>query len=223
MYSVSEENYIKCIYHLEQVSQNVSTTALSSELKTRPASVTDMLKKLEQKQLLSHEKYYGCRLTPKGRALALSVIRRHRLWEFFLTEKLGFGWEEVHDIAEHLEHVQSAALTQKLDAYLGFPRFDPHGDPIPDAAGIMSAPRLASLLEQQPGSACTIASVPHRDAALLQMLLNNKLTIGARLQVIRSFPFDGSLEVQNDAGATINISRQLAAAIMIHPPADAQA
>ncbi|MBK7099083.1 MAG: metal-dependent transcriptional regulator [Sphingobacteriales bacterium] len=131
-YSRTEENYIKAIYHLEAGKNSVSTNELAESLQTKPASITDMLKKLKKKKLVSYRAYYGCKLTNEGKQLALMIIRRHRLWEYFLSLKLDFSWEEVHDVAEELEHVSSEKLINKLDAYLGFPRFDPHGDPIPD-------------------------------------------------------------------------------------------
>ena len=134
-FSVSEENYIKAIYHIQQSVDTVSTNALAEQLKTKPASVTDMLKKLKTKKLLHYEPYQGVRLTAEGRKLALGIVRKHRLWEFFLVEKLQFGWDEVHEVAEELEHISSKKLIDKLDAYLDFPRFDPHGGPIPDENG----------------------------------------------------------------------------------------
>src|SRR5215510_1725318 len=130
-YSTSEENYIKAIFHLEKKDGTVTTNELSAELQTKPASVTDMLKKLRDKKLVHYKAYYGFRLTTEGKKVALLIIRRHRLWEFFLAEKLKFSWDEVHAVAEDLEHVSSKKLIDKLDEFLGFPRYDPHGDPIP--------------------------------------------------------------------------------------------
>jgi DtxR family transcriptional regulator, Mn-dependent transcriptional regulator len=137
-YTVSEENYIKAIFHLQKETAQVSTMELAGALKTKPASITDMMKKLKLKKLLNYKPYYGFRLSAEGNRVALGIIRRHRLWEFFLAEKLKFKWDEVHEIAEQLEHVGSKKLTDKLDAYLGHPKFDPHGDPIPDKFGNMS-------------------------------------------------------------------------------------
>lgn len=134
-YSISEENYIKAIFHLQKQTAQVSTQELSGALQTKPASVTDMLKRLKTKKLLNYKPYYGFRLSAEGNRVALGIIRKHRLWEYFLAEKLDFSWDEVHEVAEQLEHVSSAKLIDKLDAYLGFPKFDPHGDPIPDQNG----------------------------------------------------------------------------------------
>ena len=136
-YSTSEENYIKTIYHLQDGNETVTTNALAQELLTRPASVTDMMKKLKNKKLIHYQPYQGFKLNAEGKKVALSIIRRHRLWEYFLSEKLKFEWDEVHEVAEELEHVSSKKLIDKLDEYLGYPRFDPHGDPIPDTNGKM--------------------------------------------------------------------------------------
>src|SRR3954471_19141026 len=144
-YSVSKENYLKAIFHLQQDNQSVSTNALAESLQTRPASVTDMLKKLKEQRLLQYEKYKGVKLTHEGRKVAILIIRKHRLWEYFLVEKLGFGWEEVHEIAEELEHISSKKLIDRLDEYLNFPQTDPHGDPIPDIDGKIAASKQINL------------------------------------------------------------------------------
>lgn len=142
-YSVSEENHIKTIFHLQKSAENVSTQALADKLNTKPASVTDMMKKLKAKKLLEYKPYHGFRLNAAGNKVALGIVRRHRLWEFFLSDKLGFAWDEVHDIAEHLEHVSSQKLIDKLDVFLGLPRFDPHGDPIPDKDGVIQKDEIS--------------------------------------------------------------------------------
>ncbi|MGB5928452.1 MAG: metal-dependent transcriptional regulator, partial [Cyclobacteriaceae bacterium] len=136
MPSLAEENYLKAIYHLSTEDEgNVSTNAISETLNTKPASVSDMLRKLSGKELVSYRKYQGVSLTPSGRKVALQVIRKHRLWEVFLVDKLNFNWDEVHDVAEQLEHIQSPLLIHQLDEFLGHPAYDPHGDPIPDENG----------------------------------------------------------------------------------------
>ena len=131
-YTTSEENYLKAIFHLQEEGDNVTTNALAEKLNTRAASVTDMMKKLSAKKLLHYKPYYGFSLSTEGKKTALSIIRRHRLWEYFLSEKLKFSWNEVHLLAEELEHISSPELINRLDEFLGFPPFDPHGDPIPD-------------------------------------------------------------------------------------------
>lgn len=215
MYSVAEENYIKSIYHLQQHDDNVTTNELADRLRTKPASVTDMLKKLEAKRLLTYEKYYGCRLTAKGRKLALAIIRRHRLWEYFLSEKLGFGWEEVHEIAEQLEHVQSPALTEKLDAFLGHPQFDPHGDPIPDGEGRMAAQTHVPLQEWPLATAGMVSAVTGQQAGLLEILDRKQLGIGTVLTVQQVYAFDGSLDLLLANGQLVNVSGQLARHLLI--------
>src|SRR5688500_6686566 len=145
--SASKENYIKAIYHLQDEEGVVTTNALAKELDTRAASVTDMLKKLKSQKLLLYEKYQGFKLSPDGRKVALQIVRKHRLWELFLVEKLKFGWEEVHEVAEELEHISSKKLIDRLDEFLGFPKSDPHGDPIPDSSGKLPLKKLINLLE----------------------------------------------------------------------------
>src|SRR5829696_2815514 len=146
-FSTSEENYIKAIFHLQNGQNIVTTNALAGRLKTKPASVTDMMKKLKAKKLLHYEPYQGFRLSHEGKKVALDIIRRHRLWEYFLAEKLKFKWDEVHAVAEDLEHVSNKKLIDKLDEFLGFPRVDPHGVPIPDANGKIEISRNIPLTE----------------------------------------------------------------------------
>ncbi|HSC52559.1 MAG TPA: metal-dependent transcriptional regulator [Phnomibacter sp.] len=215
MYSIAEENYIKSIYHLQRSNDNVGTNELAADLKTKPASVTDMIKKLQAKGLLQYEKYYGCQLTASGKALALSIIRRHRLWEYFLSEKLGFGWEEVHDVAEQLEHIKSSLLTEKLDAYLGFPRFDPHGDPIPDKQGKMISVEWQNLNEAPVGKTLKIMGVASQTQELLEMLSRKNLSIGAQLKITQRFSFDQSIEIELDGASGFNISERLAGEVLV--------
>ncbi|MEO1806252.1 MAG: metal-dependent transcriptional regulator, partial [Bacteroidota bacterium] len=135
--SLAEENYLKAIFHLAQQTDKVSTRAIAQHMDTKDSSVTNMLRKLSEKKLIDYEKRYGVSMTESGNKAALTIIRRHRLWEVFLVDKLGFKWDEVHELAEQLEHIQSPKLLEKLDLYLGSPTVDPHGDPIPDASGQM--------------------------------------------------------------------------------------
>lgn len=210
MFTVSEENYIKGIYHLQQHNKSVTTNELAESLQTKPASVTDMLKKLQAKKLLEYERYYGVKLTAEGKKLALSVIRRHRLWEYFLVNHLEFGWDEVHEIAEQLEHVQSLQLADKLDAFMGFPRFDPHGDPIPDSKGRMEVQPQINLLQLPVGQQAEICAVGSQQTSLLEMLRSKQLHIGTRLEVKQRFSFDNSLEIKIGRQAAFNISELLA-------------
>ena len=213
-FSVAEENYIKAIWRLQSGDSSVSTNALSEELQTKPASVTDMLKRLTEKKLLHYEPYYGVKLNDAGRQLALSIVRRHRLWEYFLVEKLKFEWDLVHDIAEELEHVSSAELITRLDAFLGHPRTDPHGDPIPDPAGNMlptSHLTLQLLGEQQ---TATVTGVGDQSSSLLELLRSKQIKIGTEVQVLRRHSYDGSLELKIGPTQT-TISEQLAKTIYV--------
>src|ERR1700743_3108906 len=142
MNTLAEENYLKSIYHLSYQSINVSTNQIAALLNTRAASVTDMLKKLADKQLINYTRYQGVNLTPAGENIAIHIIRKHRLWEYFLVEKLNFKWDEVHEMAEELEHISSTELIDRLDQFMGYPKYDPHGDPIPDSNGNFTAKYL---------------------------------------------------------------------------------
>ena len=194
-YSTSEENYIKAIFHL-QTDGSVTTNELAGELKTRPASVTDMMKKLRAKKLVHYEAYRGFRLTGEGRKLALLIIRRHRLWEYFLAEKLKFSWDEVHAVAEDLEHVSSKKLVDKLDEFLGFPRFDPHGDPIPDANGKIETAKQVCLADLPLNTTGFVCYVSDQSTEMLELLGHKNIAIGTRLEIKKKFSFDQSLEVR---------------------------
>src|SRR5688500_8112644 len=195
-YSTSEENYIKAIFHLQQQDGTVTTNELSHELKTKPASVTDMMKKLKIKKLLHYQPYQGFRLSQEGAKVALNIIRRHRLWEFFLAEKLKFTWDEVHEVAEQLEHVSSKKLIDKLDEFLGFPRVDPHGDPIPDAYGRIQATRTVPLTELPLNTPAAVSSVSDQSSEILELLEHKHIAIGTRVEIKRKFEFDNSLEIR---------------------------
>lgn len=214
-YSVSEENYIKTIFHLQKKEGTVTTNELAGELRTRPASVTDMMKKLKLKKLLNYQPYQGFRLTTEGNKVALGIIRRHRLWEYFLAEKLKFTWDEVHEVAEELEHVSNKKLIDKLDAYLGFPKNDPHGDPIPDANGKIEAGKKIRLTEIPLNTPCMVAGVSNQSGDILELLEHKKLRIGTPLEVRRRFDFDQSLEIKTGKQTIITISRELAENILI--------
>ncbi|MCM5526901.1 metal-dependent transcriptional regulator [Parasegetibacter sp. NRK P23] len=209
-YSVSEENYIKAIYHLQQEAGNVTTNELAQELATKPASVTDMMKKLKAKKLVHYERYQGFRLTGEGSKLALLVIRRHRLWEYFLVEKLQFTWDEVHEIAEELEHVTSRKLVDRLDEYLGFPKVDPHGDPIPDKEGNVETTCQLSLLDLPLNVSAEICNVGDQSSDMLELLTHKSIQLGTKLEVKKRFGFDNSLEVKIRNLPSFTVSEQVA-------------
>lgn len=213
-YSTSEENYIKAIYHLQKEG-SVTTNELAAELQTRPASVTDMMKKLRTKKLVHYEAYKGFRLTPDGRKLALIIIRRHRLWEFFLAEKLKFSWDEVHAVAEDLEHVSSKKLIDKLDEFLGFPRYDPHGDPIPDASGKIETSKQVCLADLPLNKTALVCYVSDQSTEMLELLSHKKIGIGTRLEIKKKFNFDQSLEIKVRQQTATTISGDLAKNIFV--------
>lgn len=194
--TTSEENYLKVIYHLSQVSpKGVSTNAIAGTLETKASSVTDMLQKLSEKKWVSYQKYQGVTLTESGLYAAKMIVRKHRLWEVFLVEKLGFSWDEVHEIAEELEHIQSEALIDKLDAYLGFPTFDPHGDPIPNQKGQISSLHNKLLSEAELNTSYRCVGVKDSSSEFLQYLDKLKIALGSEFVVLSRERFDNSLTV----------------------------
>jgi DtxR family Mn-dependent transcriptional regulator len=215
-YSTSEENYIKAIYHLQGGNDIVTTNAVAQELLTRPASVTDMMKKLKSKKLIHYQPYQGFKLNAEGKKVALSIIRRHRLWEYFLSEKLKFEWDEVHEVAEELEHVSSKKLIDKLDEYLGYPRFDPHGDPIPDINGKMENYKMMVNLGEIPlNTLAEVCHVGNQSSEMLELLRHKTIAIGTKLEVKRKFAFDHSVEIKIRQQAPVTISEQLAKNIFV--------
>jgi len=195
--STAEENYLKAIFAIaEKEGKTASTNAIAAVLSTTAASVTDMLKRLSDKNLIRYEKYRGVQLTEEGVRLATTLIRKHRLWEVFLVDKLGFAWDEVHALAEQLEHIQGEALVEKLDEFLGFPRFDPHGDPIPDAEGRWTYRHQVPLSTLEVSRRGVITGVDDHSTAFLQFLDRMGLTLGAEVQVIERFDYDGTVRIQ---------------------------
>jgi len=214
-YSTSEENYIKAIYRLQGSDGTVSTNALANALCTKPASVTDMMKKLKAKKLLHYQPYQGFRLSQEGSRVALGIIRRHRLWEFFLAEKLRFSWDEVHEVAEELEHVSNKKLIDKLDEFLGFPRVDPHGDPIPDANGRVEINKRICLTELPLLQVAMVSNVKDQSSPILELLEHMKIRIGTKLEVKKRFGFDDSMEIKIGRLPAVLISKQLAENIFV--------
>ncbi|MEY3177840.1 MAG: hypothetical protein RJB42_81 [Bacteroidota bacterium] len=214
-YSVSEENYIKAIFHLQEEVERVNTVQLAQTMKTKPASITDMLKKLKAKKLLDYQPYYGFKLTAEGNKIALGIIRRHRIWEYFLAEKLKFNLHEIHELAEVLEHVSSKKLIDKLDAYLGSPKFDPHGDPIPDLEGKITLDNyisLAAMEEKIRGRVCRIGNASKK---IMELISHQQIKIGSQIIIEKKFEFDASMEITVDRKHKANISQQLAKNIFI--------
>jgi len=214
--TTSEENYLKVIYHLSLVSpKGVNTNAIAGMLDTKASSVTDMLKKLSEKNLVSYQKYQGVTLTENGFRSAKMIVRKHRLWEVFLVEKLGFAWDEVHDIAEELEHIKSETLINKLDEFLDFPAFDPHGDPIPDVNGVMKKVNKLLLSEVELHKEYQCVGVKHSSSEFLQYLDKQKIALGSKIIVKEKESFDDTLLVEVNA-KQITISNKIANNLYVH-------
>ncbi|MBC7847651.1 MAG: metal-dependent transcriptional regulator [Flavobacterium sp.] len=211
----SEENYLKTIYHLTTISESeVSTNSIAEMMETKASSVTDMLKKLSEKSLVNYKKYQGVSLTEKGKLTAKMIVRKHRLWEVFLVDKLDFSWDEVHDIAEQLEHIKSEKLINKLDDFLGNPTEDPHGDPIPDANGqiINTEKQLLSELFENQNGICV--GVKDTSSEFLKYLDKQEISLGSKIEIIGKESFDLSLKIKLN-GRELTISNKIASNIFV--------
>lgn len=214
--SHSEENYLKAIYNgTTGANETVSTNELADKMNTKASSITDMVKKLSDKKLVKYKKYKGCSLTEEGEKSALKIIRKHRLWEVFLVDKLGFGWDEVHVIAEQLEHIRSKKLTEKLDEFLEFPKYDPHGDPIPDRDGNLELrTKMVQLNELDVKDHAMVIGVADGNPSFLQYLDQNKIQLGTELQVLDMFDFDESVRILMGE-KELNLSKTAASKICV--------
>jgi DtxR family Mn-dependent transcriptional regulator len=215
MFTLSEENYLKAIYHLESDSKKgISTNAIAKSLETKASSVTDMVKKLSEKEVVLYIKYQGVTLTEFGKKTAANIVRKHRLWEVFLVEKLNFSWDEVHDVAEQLEHIKSPKLINQLDALLGFPTHDPHGDPIPDKDGNVNTVDkiLLSTFNKDESGVCV--GVNDSSSEFLRFLDKKKITLGKKITVLEKEDFDDSLSIEID-GEKLSISKKIASNLYI--------
>ena len=198
--TISEENYLKVIYHLSLVSpKGINTNAIAGMLNTKASSVTDMMKKLSDKELVAYQKYQGVTLTEKGFHSAKMIVRKHRLWEVFLVDKLNFSWDEVHEIAEELEHIKSEVLINKLDAFLDFPTFDPHGDPIPNADGEIKKINKLLLSDSELNKEYQCVGVKDSSSNFLQYLDKQKIALGSKITVKEKESFDDTLLVEIDS------------------------
>lgn len=217
----AEENHLKAIYKIaEREGKPALTNAIASAMNTAAASVTDMLKRLSDKQLITYEKYKGVMLTEDGQRLATTLIRKHRLWETFLVKKLGFAWDQVHELAEQLEHIQGDQLTARLDSFLGYPRFDPHGDPIPDAEGRWEYRDQISMASMLPGERGRISSVADDSAVFLQYLNQLGLALNSDIEVLDCFSYDHSMKVTID-GTVAVLSEKVCQNLFLNIGADA--
>ena len=210
MFTLSEENYLKTIYHLGLNSEiGVSTNEIAKKMQTKASSVTDMIKKLSDKDLVVYKKYKGVRITDFGRNTAANIVRKHRLWEVFLVEKLNFSWDEVHEVAEQLEHIKSPKLINELDALLGFPKQDPHGDPIPDKEGNYYPLEKKLLATLGLGEKGICVGVNDSSSSFLQFLDKQKIALGNEIKVLGKEPFDDSIQIQI-ANRELSISNKIA-------------
>lgn len=214
--SFTEENYLKVIHRLsEATTEDISTNAVAELMQTKAASVTDMLRKLAEKGWVNYQKYQGVRLSAEGEKIALSIVRKHRLWEVFLVDKMGFNWDEVHEIAEQLEHIESDQLVNKLDEYLGFPKTDPHGDPIPNKEGILPELAYSHLSDIKAAKTCKLMGVAQDSAVFLQLLTKLNLSLGAKLDIQEINEFDRSIFVSINDAVPIFISHEVAKNILV--------
>ncbi|AZJ33261.1 metal-dependent transcriptional regulator [Tenacibaculum mesophilum] len=218
MFSQSEENYIKTMYHLAaDYKKGISTNAIAKKLDTKASSVTDMVKKLSEKNVVSYKKYQGVTLTDFGKKIAANIVRKHRLWEVFLVDKLNFSWDEVHEVAEQLEHIKSPKLINELDAFLDYPKRDPHGDPIPDKEGnlqIIEKSLLSTLKKNEIG---VCVGVDDSSSEFLRFLDKQEIALGKQIKVVEKEPFDGSLVIEMD-GKTLTVSNKIASNLYIQKP-----
>ncbi|MDP3312826.1 metal-dependent transcriptional regulator [Lutibacter sp.] len=209
MLSQTEENYLKAIYTLGlSNSKSVNTTLIAQKLKTKPSSVTDMIQKLAEKELVNYEKYKGVFLTFNGKKIAIEIVRKHRLWEVFLTNKLHYNWDEVHEIAEQLEHIKSDTLVGRLEAFLEFPKHDPHGDPIPDEHGNIAHHKKIMLSSIEPNRSCIVIGVKDSTSSFLKFLDKANIQLGRTVKVIAKEEFDNSIIIENN-NSLISISNQI--------------
>ena len=207
MLTFSEENHLKSIFHLSTDTESgVSTNSIADNLNTKASSVTEMLKKLSDKLLIVYKKDHGAQLTDKGRKTALNIIRKHRLWEVFLVDKLNFKWDEVHEIAEQLEHIQSEKLTNELDKFLNFPTKDPHGDPIPNPAGFIKLTPKLKLSDLNIGETGKFIGVKDSSSTFLKHLDKIQISLGSNIKVLHKEEFDQSLHIGlEETNLTISI------------------
>lgn len=216
MLSQAEENYLKAIFKItERQNKSASTNKIAEHVNTSAASVTDMVQKLAVKNLINYEKYKGASLSETGNKLATQLIRKHRLWEVFLCDKLKFPWEEVHDIAEELEHINSAALINRLDNFLGNPRFDPHGDPIPNAEGKFMLRNQSTINTLQTGQRCVLVGVSEHSVPFLQHLNSLKIKLGTSFKILNKLEFDKSIRLEIDNGNEVTLSQSVANNLLV--------
>lgn len=217
MLSFTEENYLKALLQLTLETgskEDLGTNELASHLKVKPATANDMLKKLKEKKYIHYKKYGKSSLTNEGKKLAVEIVRKHRLWETFLYEKLDFTWDEVHEVAEQLEHIKSPKLIDKLDKFLNYPAYDPHGDAIPTAKGEMKMPVKKTLAEEEIGHSCTMVGVKDNSATFLQYVDKVGLIMNNKIKVLSKQLYDDLMEIEVN-GKRSSVSPKFAENIVI--------
>jgi DtxR family transcriptional regulator, Mn-dependent transcriptional regulator len=216
MSTISEENYIKAIFKIShELKTEVTTSSLSEYLTTKASSVTDMVQKLANKSLVNYVKYQGVTLTPEGERIAVTIVRKHRLWELFLYQTLGFKWNEIHEIAEELEHIKSDVLIEKLDKFLNYPKKDPHGDPIPDVNGFFPETGSVPLVKLGTGVKATVVGVQDKSSAFLSYLDKTDIKLGSEIEITHCHEFDNSLDIKLNDSVSVHLSYQAAINILM--------
>ena len=216
MISQAEENYLKAIYKInEREGKSANTNAISAAMNTTAASVTDMLKRLAENEFINYEKYKGVTLTTEGARTATALVRKHRIWEVFLCDKLNYSWDECHDLAEQLEHIHSTDLIDRLDSFLGKPKFDPHGDPIPDRDGNYAARQQVLLAEMKLGDKGVMVGVQEHSTPFLQHLDRLGLVLAAKVTILEVFEFDKSVKIKLNDNSELLISNKVSENVFI--------
>lgn len=215
--SFTEENYLKAIYSLSErsASFDTSTNEIAAKINIKPPTVSDMLRKLAEKKLVTYEKYKRVQLTKSGKQVAIQIIRKHRLWEVFLHDKLEFTWDKVHEVAEQLEHIQSEELIARLEKFLGHPTYDPHGDPIPSSNGELLQAKRIILSDMEEGKNCYVVGVKDSTSPFLQYLQQLNIGIGTKIRVIERIAYDESLTITMKKGQQISVSKKFADNVLV--------
>lgn len=217
MSSLTEENYLKAIYRLSQKQgAKITITAIAEEISVNAATVIDMIKKLAEKKLISYDKTKGAKLTEKGSKTALSIVRNHRLWEVFLSEKLSYSWEVIHEIAEQLEHIKHPELADRLEKFLGNPRYDPHGDPVPRSNGEIPVITNTLLSEIEVGRTCRVAAVKDTSSVFLKYVKQLSVNIGTKIKVLEKIPFDDSMSIQIEHAFKTTVSKKFTESLLVN-------
>lgn len=217
MDSPAEENYLKALYKISAEKGQINISELSAAMNVSMPTANSMVKKLDAQGWLKYEKYKPLTITPKGKKQASQIIRKHRLTEMFLVEKMGFSWENVHEIAEQVEHVQSEAFFDRMDELLGFPKIDPHGSPIPDKEGKIENQKLLPLSSCQAGQIVTLRALSQSEVGLLNFLNARSLSLGTEIRILSKEPYDGSLNVKYGEGRQETLSQVICDKLLVEP------